>query len=114
MPHHVSPPPLEEIDVTVDARSLGVSYNCSIDVRGASIVADDGHVFANQVLRGHGAVASVMERKLRDEYGLLEGRVEQKHGYLEVNAISDGDKLIDGDGGDLAWIDADCDDDELG
>jgi hypothetical protein len=56
---------------------------------------------AGGIVRGFGAVTSFVERKLRDEYEPLRGRVEQHDGWMEVTAIWDEDRLIDGDGANI-------------
>jgi len=46
-----------------------------------------------------------MERQIRDEVGPFRGVVIQRSEHLEVDAIWDGDCLIDSDGADLAVCD---------
>ena len=43
-----------------------------------------------------------MERKIRDEFEPWRSRLEQHDEWCEVTAIWDGDRLIDGDGADIA------------
>lgn len=93
--------PPEEIDVTIDTRSSRTSWRCVIEIDGTLVTAGDGRSLAGSAVRGFGAVASVMERKLRDEYEPLLGTVEQRDGWLEVTAIWDDDRLIDGDGANI-------------
>lgn len=93
--------PPEEVDVTIDTRSSRTSWRCVIEINGALVTAEDGRTMTDGVVRGFGAVASVMERRLRDEYEPLRGMVEQRDGWLEVTAIWDGDRLIDGDGANI-------------
>lgn len=93
--------PPEEIDVTIDTRSVRTSWRCVIEIDGALVTAEDGRTMTGGIVRGFGAVASVMERKLRDEYEPLLGTVEQRDGWLEVTAIWDDDRLIDGDGANI-------------
>ena len=101
MPDHVNPPPPEAIAIAFEVYP-GVVTSCTAEVKGASIVAEDGRVLTGQRLVGHGAIASIMERQTRDEAGPYRGIVVQCDGYLEFEAIWDGDRLIDGDGFDVA------------
>jgi hypothetical protein len=101
MKEHQNPPPPEAISIEFDTGHL-VRSICTMEIEGAWIRADDGREFTGQKLVGYNAVAAVMERQLRDEAGPFRGIVIQRQGYLEMEAVWDGERLIDGDGSDLA------------
>lgn len=101
MAAHQNPPPPEAIPIAFETGHL-VRSLCTMEVDGAWIRADDGREFTGQRLVGYNAVAAVMERQLRDETGPFRGIVIQRQGYLEMEAIWDGEYLIDGDGTNLA------------
>lgn len=101
MKEHQNPPPPEAISIEFDTGHL-VRSICTMEVEGAWIRADDGREFTGQLLVGYNTVAAVMERQLRDEVGPFRGIVIQRQGHLEMEAIWDGDRLINGDGWDMA------------
>lgn len=101
MSAHQNPPAPEAIVVSFETYPMARS-RCTMVVEGASIQAEDGRDYAGYPLVGHGAVAAVMERQIRDEVGPFRGVVIQRDDHLEVEAIWDGGCLINGDGADLA------------
>lgn len=101
MTEHSNPPPLEAISIEFETYPMAIS-SFTAEIKGASILAADGRILTGQLLIGHGAVAGVMERQTRDEVGPYRGIAVQRDGYIEIEAIWDGDRLIDGDGADIA------------
>ena len=108
MTEHSNSPPPQAISIEFETYPMARSRFVA-EVEGASILAADGRVLTGQLLVGHGAIAGVMERQLRDQVGPYRGIVVQRDGYLEMEAIWDDDRLIDGDGADIAEV-SDLDD----
>ncbi|KQS49503.1 hypothetical protein ASG20_10930 [Sphingomonas sp. Leaf198] len=63
--------PPNEIVVTIDVHSKPVASRCVAEIKGAVVTADDGREISGDVIGGFGAVASIMERKMRDEFRAL-------------------------------------------
>ena len=101
MSAHQNTPVPEAVAISFETYPMART-RCTMVVEGALIQAEDGRDYTGYPLVGHGAVAAVMERQVRDEVGPFRGIVVKRDDHLEVEAIWDGDCLIDGEGADIA------------
>ena len=103
MTKHINPPVPRAISIEFETYPAARS-RFTAEVEGATIIAEGGRVLSGQRLIGDGAVAGVIERQTRDQTGSYRCIAIQRDGYLEIEAIWDGDCLVDGDGADIAEV----------